>query len=102
MTTTENKALMSGVWKFSEAISAEELCRLAEEWKAGPDGEKYLDLHVRKCSKDRWGIGFKFLRTDDSKKTHDAFFYKMTDKLKRCYGNDFVGWDVSSLTYSIS
>ena len=64
--------------------------------------ERYIDLHVRKCSKNQFCIGFKYvLRNGDSDQNpvkYAKFFYGITDTLKREYGNDFVGWDVASET----
>lgn len=100
--TIERSDVASGMWKFKDTTSIVELYELAEEWKAGPDGDKYLDLHVRRCSKNQWGIGFQYARKDDTEKSQNAFFHKMTDQLKRRFGNDFVGWDVSSFTFIIT
>lgn len=91
----------SGIWKFGENISEENLVELAKEWAAADTDSKYIDLHVRKCSKTCFGIGFKYIlkEIDDGKEEeYKKFFYSMTDKLKRRFGNGLVAWDVSSRT----
>lgn len=98
--TVKHEDVVSGMWKFHENITPEELIGLAEEWKNGSDGDRYLDLHIRKCSKDQFGIGFMYC-FEPNPRGHHPFFYKITDKLKRRFGNDFVGWDVSSPTWII-
>lgn len=90
-----NTSMVSGLWKFAH-IPFETLLDLAEEWKEAEVG--YVDLHVRKCSKGQIAIGFKYLFEGDD---HKGFFYKVTDQLKRKFGNDFIGYDVSSPTWLI-
>ncbi len=89
--------IITGIWKFKEEIPATELEAVAKEWASDP---KYLQLYVRKVSKDQYGIGFMYddRDTEDNKSTYDAFFDKSTDMLKKRFGNDFCGWDVSSST----
>jgi len=86
----ERRDVVSGIWKFKNH-KASELAILAASWKeAEPD--KYLDLHVRRCSKDQIGISFQYQCGCSG---HDEFFNKITDQLKRDFGNDFVGWDIA-------
>lgn len=98
--TVTPQGIVSGMWKFHERITKEELIQLAEEWRDGRDGHRYLHLCVRKCSKDQRGIWFVYL-FGDIVDSHEPFFHKMTDQLKRRFGNDFVGWDVSSPTWVV-
>ncbi len=100
--------IVSGMWKFSDSIPIERLVAVARGWSMGADGDQYTDIHVRKCSKDQHGIGFKYkLNLAGAgvpgywERAHKNFFHKMTDQLKRMFGNDFVGWDVSSSTWVI-
>lgn len=93
----ERRDVVSGMWKFSDTIGVEALIALAIELKTS-EPERYLDLHVRKCSKDQLGISFQYIfEGDDYKK----FFHRITDQLKRLFGNGYVGWDVASPTWMI-
>lgn len=89
--------IITGIWKFKEEIPATELEAIAQEWATNP---KYLQLYVRKVSKDQYGIGFMYDDRDstDNKPSYDAFFDSTTDMLKKKFGNAFCGWDVSSST----
>jgi hypothetical protein len=101
----DGKGVVSGVWKFSEKISPEVLVALAKEWAFADTNGDYIDLHVRKCSKSQHGIGFKIILQQDSedisREEYEKFFNRMTDLLRRKFGNDFAGWDVSSFTHII-
>lgn len=98
--------IISGMWKFKDSIPVERLVAVARGWAMGENGDKYTDIHIRGCSKDQNGIGFKFTLPADTsdeewKRQYKKFFHAMTDQLKRMFGNDFVGWDVSSSTWVI-
>jgi len=86
-----------GLWKFSAKISREDLSKQAEKWAEDPS---YLQLYVRKVSKDQNGIGFTYQLSvpegSDSKEAHDEYFAKTSDYLKRNFGNDLVGWDIAT------
>ena len=89
------------MWKFADSIPDDILVEIATGWIMDENGDKYTDLHVRGCSKDQRGIGFKYalpadISDEELKREYKKFFHKMTDQLKRMFGNDFVGWDVSS------
>ena len=88
-----------GIWKFSDKIAPETLAEIAEKWVH--EDPRYERLYVRKVSKDQHGIGFEYRAYEDSdsekcKQTYDDYLQGMTDKLKREFGNDLVGWDLSS------
>jgi len=89
--------IISGLWKFHERVPEQQLVEIAEEWAKEP---KYTQLYVRKGSKDQYGIGFMYdLREEEiSENEYSDFFNNVSDKLKRRFGNDFVGWDVSQYT----
>ena len=79
------------------------LVELARDWK-NEEPDRYLDLHVRKCSSEQFGIGFKYVFEG---KDHKRFFHRMKAKLEsrfpNPYGEDlptsaFIGWDISSPT----
>ena len=57
-------------------------------------------LYIRQVSKDQYGIGFEYRAYEgsdsESKKAYDDYFQSTTYKLKREFGNDLVGWDISS------
>ena len=81
-----------GIWKFHERVGEKDLIELANEWAKD---EKYTQLYIRKVSKDQLGIGFAYLG-DGIKETHDDYFNKTSDQLKRKFGNDLAGWDIAS------
>jgi len=83
----------SGMWKFRDKIKPEELVKIAKKW-AEEQPKNYTDLYVRRCSKNQLGIGFKYARND--KETSEQFFERVSDSLRRQFGNDFVGWDISN------
>lgn len=103
------RPIISGMWKFKDSVQLERLAAVARSWSKGKDGANYSDIHIRKCSKDQYGIGFKYsvahlMTTNEGwewEHEYKRFFHKMTDQLKRMFGNDFVGWDVSSSTWII-
>lgn len=82
---TKRRDVVSGIWKFQNA-KLDEILKLAGELKDGPDGENYLNLHVRSGPKGEFRIGFMY-KFEENEKDHDPFFYKMTDRLKRRFGN---------------
>lgn len=85
----------SGIWKFVN-VTEVELAVLAAKWKKDdPDG--WLELHIRPTGKKgrQLGVGFKYKFKE---KRHDKFFYRISDQLKREFGNNFVGWDIGSPT----
>lgn len=99
--------VVSGIWKFSEEITAEELIKLAEEWKEKDVDKKYIDIHVRKCSSTKYGIGFKYILCndrEDSSVNYDKFFNRMRNLLRKKFAhipNALMGWDISSYTHII-
>jgi hypothetical protein len=70
---------------------------LAQKWKT-EEPKKYLGLHVRKCSKNQYGISFLYVAEGFAQK---KFFHKITDQLKRQFGNDFVGYDISEHVWMV-
>ncbi|HLB51801.1 MAG TPA: hypothetical protein VJL30_02660 [Patescibacteria group bacterium] len=88
----KNKSIIMGIWKFQERVGEKDLIDLANEWAKD---EKYLQLYIRKVSKDQLGIGFAYLG-DGTKEVHDDYFNKTSDQLKRKFGNDLAGWDIAS------
>lgn len=84
-----------GYWKFTDShVEVEELIDLAKEWA---EDDNFISLHVRKTSDDQHGIGFEYKDpAGGGSKEMREFKERMTDSLKRRFGNGFVGWDVSS------
>jgi len=92
---------ITGLWKFSSKVPVEQLEEVAKKWAA--EDPKYLQLYVRKCSKDQYGIGFMYDYThqESSEGQNKEYMDPLMDSLKRQFGNDLVGWDVSSPTWII-
>ena len=93
-----------GIWKFSSKITPEALKEVAEKWAR--EDSKYEHLYVRQTSKDQHGIGFEYKAyegedADAQKQAYDDYFEQMTDRLKKEFGNDLAGWDISSRAYII-
>lgn len=87
--------IVTGMWKFGPEVSPMSIGMFATEWLK-KESEKILQLYCRKCSKDQHALGFMY-RFEES--DHKPFSHRMTDQLKRSFGNGFVGWDVSSPTW---
>lgn len=99
--------IVTGVWKFRGRIGHRPLVELAKRWSQS-EPTVYLDLHVRACSKDQLGIGFKYILSENGRMDMDTvdkgrrqFIERTTDELKREFGNDFVGWDIGPQTVII-
>ena len=86
------KNLILGIWKFHERVGNKDLLEVANE-RAKED--KYKEIYIRKVSKDQLGIGFAY-ESDGTKEIYEEYFNKTSDYLKRKFGNDLVGWDISS------
>jgi len=93
----ERKDVVSGIWKFRETVSIKTLGEVVSNW-IKHDGIGYIDIHIRKCSRNQYGIVFQYLLTNDS---YESFFERTTDRLKLRFGNDFVGWDVTTSIWKI-
>lgn len=81
-----------GLWKFHERVGGRELIEVANELAKD---ENYIHLYIRKVSKNQNGIGFTYA-SDGTDEAYEAYFDKTSDSLKRKFGNDLVGWDVSN------
>lgn len=88
----KTKSLVLGLWKFHERVSNKDLLEVANEWAKD---DKYLQVYIRKVSKDQYGIGFAY-EAGGTKEGHDEYFDKTSDYLKRKFGNDLVGWDLAT------
>lgn len=96
----EKQNLIMGLWKFSDKVTIDELEQIAQEWAKE---DEYTQLYIRKTSKDQNGIGFTYDLKDKpkTKESMDEYMDKTSDMLKRKFGNDLVGWDVSNMVYTI-
>jgi hypothetical protein len=95
---------VSGLLKFSPLIKLEELQQLALEWAQEEDAD-YQYLFISGCGKDG-ALGIYLVRNfspedspEEMQRVLRRFVYKITDQLKRRFGNDFVGWDLSFPVY---
>ncbi len=91
------KKVVSGIWKFKDSVSPEVLCELAVGLRDANPGS-YGQMFVRRCSRDQLGICFIYKLVDQS---YDHFFDLLTDLLKKRFGNDFAGWDVTTDVWTI-
>lgn len=89
-----NQSIISGLWKFRDTISNEELMKIAQRWAEDPS---YTQVYIRQASKDQNGIGFMY-DYDGERESYDQYFDETSDMLKRKFGNDLAGWDISSHT----
>lgn len=89
-----------GYWKFSmDKVSLGDIEKLADELASD---SKILSLHIRKTSKDQYGLGFEYVDESQGKEEKfNTFMEDMTDMLKKRFGNGLVGWDVSSDYYRL-
>ena len=86
------KSLILGLWKFNEKVGNKDLLEVANEWAKD---ENYIQLYIRKVSKDQYGIGFAY-KHDGTKEGQESYHFASSDYLKRKFGNDLVGWDLAS------
>ena len=95
------KNYIMGLWKFSDRISVAELEEVTKKWAT--EDPRYLQLYIRKCSKDQYGIGFTYKLDGESEKDrmHNEYMNPVSDLLKRQFGNDLVGWDISNPVWII-
>ena len=86
------------MWKFSDRVPLAKLEEVAKKWAA--EDPKYLQLYIRKCSKDQNAIGFmyNFEHQEPNEGQNQEYMHPVMDSLKREFGNDLVGWDIGSPT----
>ncbi len=77
----EFSPMLAGIALFTERVSCEELMSYGAFFPSAlPDGERIMEVYVRKVIQKRWGIGFKYrtLYTDpdgmDFRHRLDALF----------------------------
>ena len=107
-------AVISGLWKFDSTVTLEELQEFAIGLKVQSSPcSGYEELYIRGVGKNgALGIGFRYrlsgLLNPDTlavvktpQKGKEEFFHKYTDQLKKRFGNQFVGWDLSNPTWTL-
>ena len=90
---------VNGQLRFSKNISFTDALSFATEIKESSEGNKIKALAVRSCGEVEYGIIFA-VEYDGTEKARKALFYKLTDKLKRRFGND-VNWDITGSCWVI-
>lgn len=95
------KNYIIGLWKFNDKISTDQLEEVAKKWAS--EDPKYIQLYVRKCSKDQYGIGFTYdySHQEPTEGQNDEYMSPVSDVLKKQFGNDLVGWDIASPVWII-
>ncbi len=98
--------LVAGIWNFSVNVGHDELVQLAKQWV--DEDVNYKQICVRGTSRNTFGIQFVYRcegvnarDADEETSAYRKWFYKMTDQLKRRFGNDLVSWDISSSSTDI-
>ena len=90
--------LVCGLWKFADSkVSKEEIIALAEEFA---QDASYIELYVRKASKDQHGLGFVY-KYDGEQTSYEQFTDSMQDMLLKKFGTGLSGWDISSSCITI-
>ncbi|MBX4199060.1 hypothetical protein KW800_02170 [Candidatus Parcubacteria bacterium] len=97
MLTNRQDDIVSGEIRFRASIHASELMSLIGKMKENDKKEGYLNLYVRPGEKGENFVGFQYELAEGE--TEKKFLYKLTDRLKRQYGNDCMGWSISSPTW---
>ena len=99
VSVTKRSDLVVGIWKFDERVGELVVCDLAVELKNAQPSQ-YEQVLVRRCSKNQLGVCYTYRLGDGE--SYSKFFYRETDKLKRRFGNDFVGYDITSEVWTLS
>jgi len=88
--------LITGIWKFKDAVTEKELEEFAQELA---QDDHYLHVYIRKVSKDQFGVGiaYKSEVEVDQEKFHE-FMDQMKNKLYKKFGTGLVGWDFANTT----
>jgi hypothetical protein len=94
---TKCEGWVSGLWRFSN-VFVEEVVDFARQWKE-TEPEACRRVSVRKCSKEQLGVDFEYQLPGGE--TFEQFVYRLTDRLKRRFGNQYLGYDVSGTTWLI-
>ena len=98
-----------GLWRFRSSVDPQELCAVAKEWVTDKNGETYMSgIDIRRSSRDEWVMQFGVDLSSESEtnsekqQKFEKFIYKTSDQLRRRFGNDLLGWDITSSAFYIS
>lgn len=94
-TVMKRQNIITGIWKFRNIVPVEALFKFAKKLE---EDKRYIQLYIRQTSKTQNGICFMYNVEDkkDSEKNLKEYLEETSDKLKREFGNDLAGWDISS------
>jgi hypothetical protein len=96
MVTTEMRDDVSGgEIAFDQTVTREEILKFVEALEEGADGDKYFAMYIRKRDQ-RSVLGFMYGHKSSDSTAHSRFYYKITDMLKRRFGNKCTGWSIST------
>lgn len=98
--------IVSGLWKFSSIVTLEQLQEVVAEWRRAGQHDMWEEFYIRGVDRNgALGIGFRYrlcsavdgmlLTPKKLDQMKSMFFHRITDQLKRRFGNDLVGWDIS-------
>lgn len=96
--STFREGVVSGIWKFRDSLGASAICDIAKRLEEGETLGSYEHIFVRTCSKNQIGVSFLYQLNGEE---YNKFFDRITDMLRRRFGNDFVGWDVTPDVWDI-
>lgn len=97
--TDEPAPWANGEFKFRNQ-SQQALLTLARELSGAERGH-WTDIWLREKEPGQFCLCFMYDLGSFDKEAYDKFVYKMTDRLKREFGNDFIGWSISSKMWVI-
>lgn len=87
---------IAGLWKFGTGVTRSDLIEIAKSWVFASGGHSYRRIEVRLYSPTKYAIDFCYALGAESQK---SFVHRMSDKLRRQFGNNLVGWDIGSVEW---
>ena len=86
--------LIFGIWRFDSSVSRGVLLSFAAMLRA--KNPRYVQLYVRQCGRDAYGLGFAYLMGRGPAATEYRRYFDTTQRaLRDVFGAKLVGWDVS-------
>lgn len=95
--TMNTSNCIAGLWKFGIGITHGELIEVVKSFIFDTDGSRYRRIDIRLYSPTKYAIDFCYALGDTSVK---VFVHRVSDKLRRQFGNDLVGWDIGLIGWS--
>ena len=93
--------LIVGRILFNQGVVEERsLVEAAFKLRQAKDGERFLELRIRRCGKVRYCIEFKY-RYSGLKKDFHKFVDQIREAMRTKFGEKFKGWDISSHVLTI-